>query len=80
MQLLLLNIGNCPPHAEAICLKSDIPTLGGEKSYLFFPPPAIFEHQSDVMEYFYEFLGRDDEAIKGFKFFISPVSTSLNSF
>ena len=43
-------------------------------------PPAIFEHQSDVMEYFYDFLGRDDKVIKGFNFFISPVSTSLNSF
>ena len=55
-------------HAERKSLKLAVSTLGGE--IILIPPPAIFEHQSDVMEYFYEFLGRDDKVIKGFKFFI----------
>ena len=54
---------------------------GGEKTSMFFPPPpAIFEHQSHVIEFFHHFLGRDNRVIKGFKFFISPVSTLINTF
>ena len=45
-----------------------------------FPPPAFFEHQSDVIEFFHYFLGSDDEVIKGFKFSVSPVSTFINTF
>ena len=44
------------------------------------PPPAIFEHQSDVIEFSNYFFGCKNKVIKGFKFFVSPVSNFINTF
>ena len=46
----------CHAHATSIFLKSAIETLGGKRAFF---PPAIFEHQSDVMEFFHDFFGRE---------------------
>ena len=53
--------------------------LGGEKS-VWFPPPAIFRHQSFMMPFWHEIFRSSIKAYLQLKYCVSPVSTPINTF
>ena len=68
-------------HAKPNCLKSEIPALGGgKKAHGFPPPPAIFGQIHVMIDFLHYFLGCNYRVITQVKKFLSPVSTTINTF